>query len=281
MSRRTELLEFAVLGLLHESPHARLRAAQAAQRRARRLPGAVLRHALPVPAGAARAGLDHRAPTEPRRPAPREPAGPDRLRAHRRRQGALPGPARARPAPTPGTTTPSTSTSPSSPAPRPRSGCASSRVAAAGLEERLPTSAPPPPRTASGSTPTPPPCSGTAMELAEREVRWLNELITPSAARTPTRSRPPPDAPPSTHHHRTTTPRCTPPTTRSNPWDPFASPSSASATAPARWSRASSTTRTPTRRAPSPASCTSRSVTTTSSDVEFVAAFDVDDKKVG
>ena len=40
---------------------------------------------------------------------------------------------------------------------------------------------------------------------------------------------------------------------RSTAWVPFVSPSSASATAPRRWSRASSTTRTPTRRAASPA----------------------------
>ncbi len=94
-ARRTELLEFAVLGLLHETPHARVRAAQAAQRRARPVPRAVLRHALPLPAGTARPGLDHRGDRGPH-DEPRtvgQQARAHRLRAHRRRQGAVPGPA--------------------------------------------------------------------------------------------------------------------------------------------------------------------------------------------
>ena len=57
--------------------------------------------------------------------------------------------------------------------------------------------------------------------------------------------------------------------------------SPASATAPARSSRASSTTATPIRPTRCRASCTSSSATTTCGDVEFVAAFDVDAAKVG
>ena len=53
MAKRSDVLEFAVLGLLHETPHARLRAAQAAQRHARHVPRVLLRLALPLPQGAA------------------------------------------------------------------------------------------------------------------------------------------------------------------------------------------------------------------------------------
>ncbi len=69
------------------------------------------------------------------------------------------------------------------------------------------------------------------LEAAEREVRWLNELI--ETERTTPQ-----------HHHNNRTTR------RSTAWDPSASPSSALGTAPPRWCRVSSTTPTPTRTAP-------------------------------
>src|SRR4051794_30531122 len=71
-------------------PHARLRAAQAVQRRAGLVPGVLLRLALPLPEGAAERRLDRRG--HRRRGARRgREAVPDRLPAHRRGQGALPG----------------------------------------------------------------------------------------------------------------------------------------------------------------------------------------------
>ena len=89
MARRAELLEFAVLGLLHESP----------------MHGYELRKRLNTALGAFRAlsygslypalrdlldpGVDRRGTAGDRRL--REPAGPHRLRAHAYRQGTVPG----------------------------------------------------------------------------------------------------------------------------------------------------------------------------------------------
>ncbi len=81
------------------------------------------------------------------------------------------------------------------------------------------------------------------LDGAEREVRWLNELIQNEQSTNqsvPSRYR------------------------RSSKWVRFASQSSESATAPRRSSRASSTTRMPIRPASCPDSCTSSSVRTTS-----------------
>ena len=76
-------------------------------------------------------------------------------------------------------------------------------------------------------------------DSAEREVRWLNELITAE------RSTPPPPGGGGSNTQPPGIPgRWAPLTQGVIPWDPFASPSSASATAPARWCRESSTTRT-------------------------------------
>ena len=101
---------------------------------------------------------------------------------------------------------------------------------------------PPPPGAASASTPTPLELQRHGLESAEREVRWLTELIDtersagrPPAAdsrrRQPRRHRRrPPAQPPAPHHPRLTT-IAIPPSEGEPPWDPFASPSSASATA--------------------------------------------------
>ena len=107
------------------------------------------------------------------------------------------------------------------------------------------TSARPPRHTASGWTATPSPSSSTARSAPSARSAGSRSSSSPNA-----RDGPRPRTPPAVrrHHQRhPPPPRARPPTTRSDPWDPFASPSSASATARARWSRASSTTGTPTR----------------------------------
>ena len=85
MSRRSALLELAILGLLHDSPmhgyelRKRLNAVLGAFR------AAVLRHALPLPARPVRPRLDRRGPRYAvlgRARGADQPAGPDRLRAH-------------------------------------------------------------------------------------------------------------------------------------------------------------------------------------------------------
>ena len=68
MADAVDVLELAVLGLLHETPDARLRAAQAAQRHARRVPGALLRLAVPVPKSCSADGLIARGTAGRRRP---------------------------------------------------------------------------------------------------------------------------------------------------------------------------------------------------------------------
>ena len=123
----------------------------------------------------------------------------DRLPAHRRGQGAVPGPAR-RPGPRPGTTTSSASTSRSSARPPPTSGCGSSRAGAAGSRSgwRACGSADAH-RRASGQLHARTPAARA--RSVEREVRWLNELIADGtavreaarAARTPTLRRRPDD----------------------------------------------------------------------------------------
>ena len=76
-------------------PDARLRAAQAAQRRARHVPRLLLRLALPLPEAAAPAAAGSpRTPGRRGRRAAGRQALEDRLQAHRRGQGALPGAAR-------------------------------------------------------------------------------------------------------------------------------------------------------------------------------------------
>ena len=95
----------------------------------------------------------------------------------------------------------------------------------------------------------------------EREVRWLEELIA-------TERREQQAAPPQSYQ-------------KEAPWAPSVLPSSASETAPRRWSRAWSTTGTPTRTTTSRVSCTSTFGDYHVRDIEFVAAFDVDAKKVG
>ena len=98
------------------------------------VPGVLLRLALPLPARRCSArGLDRRgSAADGRAPAAGRQAGQDRLRAHRRGQGALRRTCSPRPARRPGRTTASASTSRSSPAPTPTSGCGSSRAGAAG-----------------------------------------------------------------------------------------------------------------------------------------------------
>ena len=159
---------------------------------------------------------------------------------------------RARP---PGRTTTSTCTSPSSPAPRPRSGCASSRAAAAGSRSgstsiradrgQEPRAARRLHRRAAAARPRVGRARGALAERADqhRARRQPGQQLAPSQAST-TQS--------STTQSSNTYPTTAHPGMKETPWVPYASPSSASATAPARWSRASSTTRTPTRRAPSP-----------------------------
>ena len=56
MSRRSDLLEFAVLGLLHETPMHGYELRKRLNAAARCLSGPLLRHALPLPARAARRG---------------------------------------------------------------------------------------------------------------------------------------------------------------------------------------------------------------------------------
>ena len=98
MARRSDVLELAVLGLLHESPmhgyelRKRLNAGSA--------PSATLSLGTLYPCLKTMvtkgwiAELGTSSPSEVAASPLSRPARPDRLRAHRRRQGALPGPAR-------------------------------------------------------------------------------------------------------------------------------------------------------------------------------------------
>ena len=250
MAKRSGVLELAVLGLLHESPDARLRAAQAAQRPARHLPRASLRLALPLPEAPARPRAGSaRTPTATRRAGLGRQRGADRLPAHRRGQGALPGTCSPRPGRPPGRTSASASTSRSSPAPTPTSGCASSRAGAAGSRSGSTTLRVAAARTRERLDSYTLELQRHGLESVEREVRWLNELIATERGR---RTDPPHDSrAPTGAAERHVRGRDTRPPTMNEeevPWVRSASPSSASATAPRRSSRASSTTRTPTRR---------------------------------
>ena len=180
MSRRSALLELAVLGLLHDTPmhgyelRKRLNAVLGAFRA---LSYGTLYPCLRRPA---RPRLDHRGGGDDgleRAARPHQPAGPDRLRAHRRGQGALPVADLRSPARRPGRTARSTSTSPSSPAPRPRCGCGSSRAAAAGWRSgstRVRTAAARGRERLDRYTAE---LQRHGLESVEREVRWLTELI--------------------------------------------------------------------------------------------------------
>ena len=158
MARRAELLEFAVLGLLHESP----------------MHGYELRKRLNTALGAFRAlsygslypclrdllDRDWIAEATGDRPPGAGAARPHRLRAHadgKEQFQELVDQA----GPTAWEDDSSTSTSPSSPAPRPRSGCASSRAVAAGSRSGS-THPHRAARPRARWTTTPPSCSGTA-----------------------------------------------------------------------------------------------------------------------
>ena len=263
-------------------PHARLRAAQAAQPALGAVPRAVLRLALP----GAEELLEPRPDRRDRRPPPAPHAASrraDRLRAHRRRQGALPRPGR-RAGPPRGRTTTSTCASPSSPAPSARSGCASSRAAAAALAG-APRAASATPRARSRER-----LDRYTVELqrhgvesVEREVRWLTELI--DAERAPPR-RPRPPAAGASRSHRPPQHQPRPATaapTRQGEAHGFRTRSHRRrrqlrhVPGPGR----ASTTGTPTRPSTVPGLMHVKFGDYHVSDVEFVAAFDVDDKKVG
>ena len=134
VTRRGETLELGSPRAAAREPHARLRAAQAAQRRARL--GRVLSYGSLYPAlkKMLRAGwiTEHVAAPEAGAPVPVEPAAAHRLRAHRPRGRAVRQADVRRRARPPGRTTTSTSASRSSVAPTGRSGCGSSRDAAPG-----------------------------------------------------------------------------------------------------------------------------------------------------
>ena len=252
MSRRSDLLELAVLGLLHETP----------------MHGYELRKRLNAALGAFRAlsygslypclrelldqGLDRRgAPaTSTRRPRP-APSGPGSSTSSPPTARSTSRTCSPRPGRPPGRTRPSTSTSPSSPAPRPRSGCASSRAGAAGSRSGSTTI-----RTGVGQEPRAARHLHRRAAAARPGVRRARGPLAQRADRPTERQHPrlgDPAAPPQQHHPADDTTRHHTDNEGVIAWDPSASPSSASATAPARWSRASSTTRTPTRAAPCPA----------------------------
>ena len=225
MARRAELLELAVLGLLHESP----------------MHGYELRKRLNAALGSFRAlsyGSLYPALRDARpRPDRRGTAGAGgsgRRRARIVYELTADGKERFQElvdqaGPRPGRTTRSASTSPSSPAPTARGAAAHPRGPAGRLEERLARSAGLGAATGSGWTPTRELQRHGLERPSARSAGW-NELITRANVNSGPADR-------------------TEPPTRRPPWDPSASPSSASATAPARSSRASSTTRTRSPRA--------------------------------
>ena len=198
----------------------------------------------PDPASADRGRLDHRG------------ASARRLRDGRRGRGGASGstgsPPRARntwptcsprSAPTPSTTRASEPDSRSSRRPAPTSGCRSSRVAAAGSRSSATASAARWPAPASGSTATRVQLHEHGLESVDREVRWLTELIEDERT----------DARYQDHHRAGPIPKVDPTEGARILAARSASASSASATAPRRWSRACTTTATPTRRRRSPA----------------------------
>ena len=189
-------------------PDARLRAAQAAQRRrsARSGPSPTAR-STPASRRCSRAGWiaeDER--RAPRAPLARQAVAQDRLPAHRRGQGALPGAARRERARPPGRTTASACTSPSSAAPTPTTRLRileGRRVAARGAARR---------RSAPSLARTRERLDGYTLELqrhglesVEREVRWLNELIDERARRTDRTTGTDHDTTSTTRTHRTDT----------------------------------------------------------------------------
>ena len=121
------------------------------------------------------------------------------------------------------------------------------------------------------------------MESVEREVRWLVELIDAERRTPPTPApsrRCPGARPPDASTRPTPSPVHPQHFRRRKPWVPSESRSSASATAPPRSSRASSTTgRRPDRAVPGLMHVEFGEYHVR--DIEFVAAFDVDAKKVG
>ena len=134
------------------------------------------------------------------------------------------------------------------------------------------------------------------LESVDREVRWLSELIEPSAAtRQADAARPPApdrrtdlgaDGAPGRRRSTQDRPRSAgqrPSRSRKkeSPWAPSRSPSSASATAPPRSSRACEYYQDADETASVPGLMHVRFGEYHVSDVEFVAAFDVDAKKVG
>ena len=278
------VFELAVLGLLAEVPHARLRAAQAAQRDPRPVPRLQLRLAVPDAAPAAgRRAHRHRGPgRRRRRGAAVAPGGPGSPTGSPRRARNGSPTCSATPARSPGRTTASACTWRSSPAPRPRRGCASSRAAGGGSRSGGRACGPPSTRAAERLDTYTAELHQLGLEASDREVRWLNELIDagtqPDCRPDPTATTRPAATGRTRAHPDLTRPRptqTTSPTARTppshgdrpgsgvditrrnhmgtNPATPSAPPSSASATARRPSSRASSTTRTPSPAPRSPA----------------------------
>ena len=160
---------------------ARLRAPQAAQRDAGNLPGLLVRLALPLPQGAARPGSHRRGRGEQRHRGRQRPrsstSSPRRARSTCRTCSTPPGPQRGR-------TRASACTSRSSARPTPPYACASSRGAAAGLEERLDNVRSSLSRTRERLDTYTIELQKHGLESVEREVRWLNELISDERQRT-------------------------------------------------------------------------------------------------
>ena len=179
-------------------PHARLRAAQAPQRRPGHLPRHLVRLALPVPEGLRVPRLDRRGGARP------TPAPPHCRASGRGSSTSSPPRARngsrrcwPRAAPRPGRTTGSASTSPSSAGPTRRCGGASSKGGAAGWRSARPACVPPWRAPGSGSTRTPSNCSATAStpssaRCAGSTACSANETSEPGSGRSPepTDSRP-------------------------------------------------------------------------------------------
>ena len=191
MSKRGSVLELAVLGLLHESPLHGYELRKRLNDHARRVPGLLLRLALPLPEVAGRPGPDRRGRRRPpttRRAAARPPSGPRSSTGSRPTARSTSRTCSPRPARPPGRTRTSASTSPSSARPTPTCACASSRAAARRLEERLENVRTSVSRTRERLDSYTLELQQHGLESVEREVRWLNELIIDRAQPAPDRT---------------------------------------------------------------------------------------------
>ena len=158
------MLEFAILGLLHEAPMHGYELRKRLHALLGQAAGDLLRFALPDAAADAARRADRRA----RPGAGQRRAGADRTPRQRsstrsRPRGRSGSPSCwPRPVRRPGRTRASASTSPSSPRPAPTSGCGSWRAGGGGSRGGARGCAPRWPAPASGSTATPSSCSSTA-----------------------------------------------------------------------------------------------------------------------